>query len=50
MMYIVGVIHTIYWLPVTENVFKSLLLFEMPVVFFITGASYTLSNPKSYYN
>ena len=48
MIYIVGVIHTLFWFPNTNNVLKTLFLFEMPVVFFITGASYSLSNKKDY--
>ncbi|WP_195237149.1 acyltransferase family protein [Romboutsia sp. 1001285H_161024_C4] len=48
MMYVVGVIHTLFWFPVSNHVLKSLFLFEMAVVFFITGASYSLSSKKSY--
>lgn len=48
MMYIIGFIHTLYWFPNFGTKIKSFFLFEMAVVFFITGASYSLSNKKSY--
>ena len=42
MMYIVCVIHVAYWLyPVAEPL-KSVLLFEMPAMFFIAGAAQSL--------
>lgn len=50
MMYIVCVIHVAYWLyPVAEPL-KSVLLFEMPAMFFIAGAAQSLrgSRPVSY--
>lgn len=43
MIYIVAVIHCIYWLG-AANILASLLLVEMPVIFFIAGASFNLSN------
>lgn len=42
MIYIVCVIHVVYWFDVFEEPVKSILLFEMPIVFFISGASYSL--------
>jgi peptidoglycan/LPS O-acetylase OafA/YrhL len=48
MIYIIGIIHVVYWGGIIETPWKSLLLFEMPVIFFITGASHTLSKPKPY--
>ena len=50
MMYIVCVIHLLYWTnffpyPIT----KSLFLFEMPMIFFISGVSYVYSKTKSSY-
>lgn len=45
MMYIVGVIHGVYWLNLFTFKFKDLLLFEMAIIFFIMGASFSL-NPK----
>ncbi|MGZ9586203.1 acyltransferase family protein [Paenibacillus marinisediminis] len=49
MIYIIGVIHVVYWGGLVESHYKSLLLFEMPIVFFISGATYTLSKKKKYY-
>lgn len=45
MMYIVCIIHSVYWLGFGKEPFKSLILIEMPVIFFISGAS--LSQGKS---
>ena len=44
MIYIVCVIHTICWNSLFDDVLQSLLLFEMPVIFFIAGASQYVSN------
>ena len=48
MAYIVCIIHLIYWAGFCSEPDRSFLLFEMPVIFFISGASYRLSTPKSY--
>ena len=45
MMYIVCIIHLVYWLGFGEEPLKSLILIEMPIIFFISGAS--LSQSKS---
>lgn len=42
MIYIVCVIHYVYWLDVGCEPIRSALLFEMPVIFFIAGASQSL--------
>ncbi len=42
MLYIVVVIHGIYWLNLMPDPFKSLLLFEMPAIFMLSGYSYAL--------
>lgn len=48
-LYIVTIIHLMYWKGFGDNpIGKSLLLVEMPVIFFITGASYALSSKKGY--
>ncbi|WP_166240667.1 acyltransferase family protein [Paenibacillus turpanensis] len=47
MLYIVGVIHVLFWYNPFETTLKSFLLFEMAIIFFITGASQTYSRPKS---
>lgn len=39
MLYVVCFIHVLYWLKIGEQPFMSLVLFEMPVIFFISGAS-----------
>lgn len=39
MIYIVCVIHIIYWFYIGSELIKSMALFEMPVIFFIAGAS-----------
>lgn len=39
MMYIVCIIHLVYWMNFGDEPLKSLLLIEMPVIFFISGAS-----------
>ncbi|WP_166244673.1 acyltransferase family protein [Paenibacillus turpanensis] len=47
MIYIVGVIHVIFWLQPFAITVEYFLLFEMAVIFFVTGASHTMSRPKS---
>ncbi len=42
MIYILCVIHTMYWLEYSYELAKSLILFEMPVIFFISGAAFFL--------
>lgn len=42
MMYIVCVIHYIYWFGIGSEPLRSALLFEMPAIFFIAGASQSL--------
>lgn len=39
MLYVVCFIHVLYWLKIGDQPFMSLVLFEMPVIFFISGAS-----------
>ena len=46
-LYIVCVIHTIYWNSLFNDILQSLILFEMPVIFFIAGASQYVAN-KNY--
>lgn len=46
MIYILCVIHVAYWLGAGAHPFNSLILFEMPVIFFISGASLQLSGNK----
>jgi len=43
MIYIISVIHVVYWFDIGPEPWRSLILFEMPVVFFITGASLQVS-------
>ena len=46
MIYIVCFIHVVNWLDYSREPFASLMLFEMPVIFFISGASLSVSRRK----
>lgn len=46
MIYIVCFIHIIYWLDYDLEPFSSFVLFEMPIIFFISGASLSLSDKE----
>lgn len=46
MIYVVCFIHVIYWLKLGFEPLNSLMLFEMPIIFFISGASLSI-NRKS---
>lgn len=46
MIYIVCVIHVVYWRYQLSEPIKSILLFEMPVIFFISGASLSLTHTR----
>ena len=46
MIYIVCFIHVVYWLHIGSEPFISLILFEMPVIFFIAGAAQSLGKKK----
>lgn len=52
MIYITCFIHLMYWEGVSVGIFTSewvsVVLIEMPVIFYIAGASYTLSSKKNY--
>jgi surface polysaccharide O-acyltransferase-like enzyme len=43
MMYIPCVIHVMYWLMDGREPYLSLLLFEMPMVYFVSGAAFSVS-------
>lgn len=46
-LYVVCFIHVLYWLNIGKQPFMSMILFEMPVIFFISGASLSFSkNPR----
>lgn len=47
MIHIVCVIHVIYWIKIFDEPWRSLLLFEMPAIFFIAGASQSLKKDCS---
>lgn len=38
-MYVIGIIHVMYWLGYGNEPWLSILLFEMPAIFFISGAA-----------
>ncbi len=42
MIYVVCFIHVIYWLKIGLEPILSLMLFEMPLIFFIAGAAHTM--------
>ena len=46
MMYIVCIIHVLYWFRMGGEPFKSIALFEMSVVFFISGASLSIKKTE----
>ena len=48
MMYVLCVTHVVYWLYIGLEPIKSLILVEMPIIFFITGASLSLTKKKSF--
>lgn len=48
MLYITCFIHIIYWRTLIGTPLKSLFLIEMPAIFLLAGASYTLSRRKDY--
>lgn len=49
MMYVVGFIHVMSWLKIGAEPLMSLVLFEMPVIFFISGASLSFNKkPRSF--
>lgn len=49
LIYIVGIIHIIgYWVDFNVYNILSLMLIVMPILFYISGASYALSGKKSY--
>lgn len=39
MIYVVCFTHVIYWLKIGMEPLLSIMLFEMPIIFFISGAS-----------
>ncbi|MCM1336874.1 MAG: acyltransferase [Candidatus Amulumruptor caecigallinarius] len=46
MIYILCVIHTAYWMSLLGEPWKSVLLIEMPVIFFISGASLSVTKKQ----
>ena len=46
MMYIPCVIHVMYWLMDGREPYLSLLLFEMPMVYFVSGAAFSVSRSR----
>lgn len=46
MIYVPCVIHVLYWLQKGNSVINSLLLFEMPVIFYISGAPMCITGKK----
>ena len=52
MIYITCFVHLMYWEGVSAGIFQSswlsAILIEMPMIFYLAGASYSLSSKKSY--
>lgn len=46
MIYILCVIHVAYWLGLAGEPWRSIILFEMPLIFFISGASVSVASRK----
>lgn len=46
MIYILCVIHTAYWMSLLGEPWKSIILIEMPVIFFISGASLSVTKKR----
>lgn len=46
-LYIVTIVHGIFWLDIIPHVYGSLLLFEMPLIFVISGYAYGLFEKRS---
>lgn len=46
MLYIICVIHVLYWLEDGREPFLSLLLVEMPLIFFVSGAAVSVSRSR----
>lgn len=46
MMYILCVVHTTYWLGLGSEPWTSIILIEMPVIFFISGAAMSLQTKR----
>ena len=44
MMYVVCFIHVLYWFNIGKEPYISIVLVEMPIIFFISGASISLGN------
>lgn len=42
MLYIVAVVHGVFWLELIPRPFSSILLFEMPLIFLVSGYSFAL--------
>lgn len=46
MIYILCVIHVAYWLNLADEPWRSIILFEMPLIFFISGASVSMASTR----
>lgn len=44
MIYVVCFIHMLYWLKIGTEPFMSIVLVEMPLIFFVSGAAFSLSS------
>lgn len=46
MLYVIAVVHGVYWLNIATGSARSILLFEMPSIFFVSGAAFFLSQRR----
>lgn len=46
MIYILAVVHTVYWFGIGSEPLRSFILIEMPLIFFISGAAISVRNKK----
>lgn len=46
MIYILAVVHTVYWFGFGSEPLRSFVLIEMPLIFFISGAAISVRNKK----
>lgn len=50
MIYILCVIHVGFWLKFIDEPLRSLILFEMPIIFFISGAALSVTTKRHSFN
>lgn len=46
MIYVLCITHVLYWFSIGTEPIMSIILIEMPIIFFISGASLSMTHPK----